>query len=87
MQIFSYLSPILDRYVSLMDFLGHGKVFDKHLVSCHRKVNHQFMHQPLIWNPLFTDEVACVLGLRPRFSWAAMDNGPTHTVADWIKFL
>ena len=39
------------------------------------------------WNPLFIDEVACVLGLRPRLSWAAMDNGSGRTVADWIKFL
>ena len=45
------------------------------------------MPQPLIWNPLFTDEVACVLGLRPRLSWAAMDNGSARMVMDWIKFL
>ena len=45
------------------------------------------MRQPLIWNPLFTDEAACVLGLCPRLSWAAMDNGPARTIADWIRFL
>ena len=45
------------------------------------------MRQPLIWNPLFTDEAACVLGLRPRLSWAAMDNGSARMVMDWIKFL
>ena len=45
------------------------------------------MCQPLIWNPLFTDEAACVLGLRHRLSWAAMDNGPARTVEDWINFL
>ena len=38
MQIFSYLSPMLDHYVSLMDFVGHRKVFGKHLFSCHQKV-------------------------------------------------
>ena len=41
----------------------------------------------MIWNPLFTDEAACVLGLCPRLSWVAMDNGPTRMVADWIRFL
>ena len=51
------------------------------------KTYHQLMRQPLLWNPLFTDEAACVLGLRPRLSWAAMDNGPARTVADWINFL
>ena len=45
------------------------------------------MRQPLIWNPLFTDEVACVLGLRSRLSWVTMDNGPVRTFADWIMFL
>ena len=44
------------------------------------------MRQPLLWNPLFTDEVAFVLGLRPRLSWAALDSGPARTVAEWIKF-
>ena len=45
------------------------------------------MHRPLLWNPLFIDDVACVLSLRPRLSWAAMDSGPTQMVADWVKFL
>ena len=57
------------------------------LVFLPPKNYHQFMRQPLIWNPLFTDEAACVLGLRPRLSWAAMDSGPARTVADWIKFV
>ena len=57
------------------------------LVFLPPKTYTQFMRQPLIWNPLFTDEAACVLGLRPRLSWAAMDNGPARTVADWINFL
>mgnify|MGYP007059119589 FL=1 len=56
------------------------------LVFLPPKSYHQFMRQPLIWNPLFTDEVACVLGLRPRLSWEALDNGPARTVAEWIKF-
>ena len=45
------------------------------------------MRQPLLWNPLFTYEVARVLGLRRRLSWVVMDSGPTCTVADWLKFL
>ena len=57
------------------------------LVFLPPKSYHQFMRQPLIWNPLFTDEAACVLGLRPRLSWAAMDSGPARTVADWIRFM
>ena len=57
------------------------------LVFLPPKTYTQFMRQPLIWNLLFTDEAACVLGLRPRLSWAAMDNGPARTVADWINFL
>ena len=57
------------------------------LVFLPPKTYQQFMCQPLLWNPLFTNEVACVLGLRPRLSWAAMDNGPTRTVADWVNFL
>ena len=36
------------------------------LVFLPPKTYHQSMRQPLLWNPLFTDEVACVLGLQPR---------------------
>ena len=56
------------------------------LVFLSPKTCSQFMRQPLLWNPLFTDEAACVLGLRPRLSWAALDSGPARTVAEWIKF-
>ena len=45
------------------------------------------MRQPLLWNPLYTNEVACVLHLRPRLSWAAMDSGAACTVADWVTFM
>ena len=57
------------------------------LVFLTLKSYHQLMRQSLIWNPLFINEVACVLGLRPRLSWVAMDSGPARTVANWIKFL
>ena len=46
---------------------------------------HQFMIQ-LLRNPLFTNEIACVLGLWPRLSWVAMDIGPSFTVVDWVNF-
>ena len=75
---------------SLRFFNGIFRAWDslrQALVFLPPKSFHQFMRQPLIWNPLFTDEAACVLGLRPRLSWAAMDNGPARTVADWIRFL
>ena len=38
MQIFNYLSPMLDHYVSLVESFGHGKLCGKHLFSCHRKI-------------------------------------------------
>ena len=57
------------------------------LVFLPPKSYHQNMCQPFKWNPLFTDEVACVLGLRLRLSRTAMNSGPARTVADWTKFL
>ena len=46
----------------------------------------QFLRQPLLWNPLFTDNSGCVLGIRPHLSWGKMDLGPAATVADWERF-
>ena len=74
---FSFFNGILRAWESIR----------RALVFLPPKTYHQLMRQPLLWNPLFTDEAACVLGLRPRLSWAAMDNGPARTVADWIAFL
>ena len=53
---------------SLRFFNGIFRAWDslwQALVFLPPKSFHQFTRQPLIWNPLFTDEAACVLGLRP----------------------
>ena len=46
----------------------------------------EFLRQPLLWNPLFTDSFDCVLGIRPHLSWGKMDSGPATSVADWEQF-
>ena len=36
----------------------------------------QFLRQPFLSNPLFTDSSSCVLGIRSHLSWGKMDSGP-----------
>ena len=40
----------------------------------------------MLWNPLFTDNSGCVLGIKPHLSWGKMDLGPAASVADWERF-
>ena len=46
----------------------------------------QFLRQPLLWNPLFTNSSGCILGIRPHLSWGKMDSGPATSVAAWERF-
>ena len=46
----------------------------------------EFLRQPLLWNPFFTDNYACVLGIRPHLSWGKMDSGAARSMVDWERF-
>ena len=46
----------------------------------------QFLRQPLLWNPLFTNSSGCILGIRPHLSWGKMDSGPATSMAAWERF-
>ena len=64
----------MGKYSSNTCFLATKNVSSIHVNRCYRIL-------------LSIDEATCVWSLRLRLSWAAMDSGPTCTVADLVNFL
>ena len=46
----------------------------------------EWLHQPLVWNPLFLDDEGSMLGPRFRLIWAHMDSLFALSLRTWQRF-
>ena len=47
----------------------------------------EWLHQPLIWNPLFLDDEGSMLGRRVRLNWAQVDSSSGASLSKWRRFV
>ena len=46
----------------------------------------EWLHQPLIWNPLFLDDEGSMLGRTVKLNWAQVDSSFASSISEWQRF-
>ena len=47
----------------------------------------EWLHQPLVWNPLFLDVEGSMLGRRVRLNWVQVDSSFVSSLSNWQQFV
>ena len=53
------------------------------LLQVHPTSMDEWLHQPLVWNPLFLDDEGSMLGRRVRLNWAQVDSSFASSLSNW----